>query len=463
MCLRTRTARETSGRWSIYNNKYDSTKGTIHISVGFMDKGSGSMRQRSLTEGLGLSTSESVILMFRDNHGLEYLKRATDIHWHGMAFDLRGFQSVVLLDWRELRPSAEWPWDKLCDALAGRGVPNVHDELALMRMKPLHDALREAVSHGNVFTLAEIADEFAGYRHARILPGDVAETEPATGESAVEPKQLKLNKLQLDRLRAIAEKSRYFYNAIVESLPEESRVAKPDAKTLKVIPGAVVSTPDDTETVRLKLAAATRLPSLAKAYASDWMAKSRPVIPGTDATTRHERTWAPILAWTMVRSLPTQGDRVEFFDRMLMRRALADIFGSMGMEGEARWQAAAQVRLLLSKTALAPIAIQSERFWEDPDVRWLAGVNESDGVSYFNKEQFEELLTWLQLPALLEIGQGAGEEADQIERIAAVEKAVAAASDAAEVSGYNLEKYFAAFRKPIEKITASKPAPAGKV
>ncbi len=439
----------------IYNNKYDSTKGTIHISVGFMDKGSGSMRQRSLTEGLGLSTSEGVILMFRDNHGLEYLKRATDIHWHGMTFDLSGFQCVVLLDWRELRPNAEWPWDRLCDALAGRGVPNVHDEMALMRMKPLHDTLREAVSHGNVFMLAEIADEFAGFRHGRVLPDEL--------KDATEPKPLKLNKVQLDRLRGIAEKSKHFYEAIIESLPEESRAAKTDSKISKVVPRTVAATPDDTETIRLKLAAATRLPSLAKAYASDWMAKSRPVLPGRDAATRLERTWAPILAWTVVRSLPTQGDRVEFFDRMLMRRALADIFGSMGMEGEARWQAAAQVRLLLSRAALAPSAIQSEKFWEDPDVRWLAGVNESDGVAYFNKEQFEELLTWMQLPALLEIGQSVAEEADQIEHIAAVEKTVATASEAAEASGYNLEKYFAALKKPVEKKVVIEPAPAGKV
>src|SRR5205823_5622569 len=38
----------------VYNNKYDSTRGTIHISAGFMDKGSGQMRQRSLSEGMGL-------------------------------------------------------------------------------------------------------------------------------------------------------------------------------------------------------------------------------------------------------------------------------------------------------------------------------------------------------------------------------------------------------------------------
>ena len=39
---------------------------------------------------------------------------------HGLTLDLRGYQHVVLLDWRELQPSSTEPWDRLCDALLGR-------------------------------------------------------------------------------------------------------------------------------------------------------------------------------------------------------------------------------------------------------------------------------------------------------------------------------------------------------
>ena len=132
----------------VYNNKYDSTRGTIHISAAYMDKGSGTLHQRSLSEGLALPTDGSVVIHYRDAHGLEYLRRATDLHWHGMSFDLHGFQCVVLLDWRELWPNAEWPWDRLCDQLNGAGVPNVHDEMAMLRLVPLHEALREALNSG---------------------------------------------------------------------------------------------------------------------------------------------------------------------------------------------------------------------------------------------------------------------------------------------------------------------------
>jgi hypothetical protein len=440
----------------LYNNKYDSTRGTIHVSAAYMDKGSGSLRQRNLADGLGLATGESIIIAYRDTHGLEYLRRATDIHFRGLSFDLRGFQCVVLLDWRELWPNAEWPWDRLCDTLNGAGVANVHDEMALLRMRPLHDALREAISPANVQLLAQVADEFAGYS---IVPESqsiavAAEETSRAVDGAVDPHPSRLNRAQLDRLRAVSDKSRQFSDRIAENIPEESRASKSSADGLATARAsrlplpATAPKPDYIETVRARLAAAARLPALAKAFSTDWPAKSRPVLPGKDPASRQERTWAPILAWILLRSLPANVDRVELFDRLLLRRALADIFATMGMDGEARWQAAAQVRLLLAKQAASPDAIQSEAFWGDPDVRWLAGVNVAAGVTYFNQQQFEELLTWLQLPALLEIARtGAAQvEAGQPAGIAEIESSVATAHEAAKAAGYNLEAYFASFK-----------------
>ena len=438
----------------IYNNKYDSTRGTIHISSGFMDKGSGSMRQRSVTEGLGLATGESIIVTYRDTHGLEYLRRATDIHWHGMSFDLRGFQCVVLLDWRELWPNAEWPWDRLCDSLNGAGVPNVHDELAMLRLRPLHDALRETISQASVQMLASIADEFAGY-----TTGQASQSVPVMSDAVKiandgtsEPKPSRLDKTQLDRLRAVSDKSGHFFDRILENLPEKSSASKKPKTEISAALQRPPAKQDFAETVRVRLGAAMRLPALARTYSADWPAKSRPILPGKDAASRKERTWAPILAWIVLRSLPQEGDPGEIFDRSLLRRALADIFASFGMEGEARWQAAAQVRLLLTKAATAPRAIQSEAFWADPDVRWLAGVNQSGGVTYFNKEQFEELLTWLQLPALVEIAR---QESGQAAGIADVEKSVAEAREAAESASYNLEAYLANPRQTAGKLVTS--------
>ena len=80
----------------------------------------------------------------------------------------------------------------------------------------------------------------------------------------------------------------------------------------------------------------------------------------------------------------------------------------------------------------------AEAFWADPDVRWLTGVNNSAGAVYFNKEQFEELLSWMQLPALLEIARHDAVKPSSINRI---ELAVSRACSVAEEAGYRLDKY----------------------
>ena len=64
-----------------------------------------------------------------------------------------------LLDWRELRSSAEYPWDWLCDTLRGAGVANLDQELTRLRLRPLHDTLGQAIAADKIQTLATIACE----------------------------------------------------------------------------------------------------------------------------------------------------------------------------------------------------------------------------------------------------------------------------------------------------------------
>jgi glycosidase len=441
----------------VYNNKYDATQGTIHVSTAAMDKSSGSLRQWHLAEGLALPYDDSLILAYRDSaRGLEYLRRSTDIHRHGLSFDLGGFQCAVLLDWRERRSSAEYPWDWLCDTLQGAGVANLDEEIAKLRLRPLHDALREAIGPASVHALAEIAAELAG----KIEAEPEAEGAAADRSASADP---------APRLRALAKKSRKFFDQVLASLPANTRAAisaTPAPQSIAAPESAAPesATPESTyaEAVEAMLAAAARLPSLASRFAADWPAKSRPVLPGLTPESRLERTWAPVLAWIVLSRLPAlcdpHGDRAQLFDRLLLRSGLADIFSAMGMEGEAKWQAAAQVRVLLIPAATPqpgqPDPIRSAAFFSDPDVRWLAGVNHASGTTYFNKEQFEELLTWLHLPLLLQIAQ---QKTAQPAAIAEVEVSVAAALEAASAAGYDLEAYLSLAESP-QPIPANHPA-----
>jgi hypothetical protein len=73
--------------------------------------------------------------------------------------------------------------------------------------------------------------------------------------------------------------------------------------------------------------------------------------------------------------------------------------------------------------------------WLDPDVRWLCGVHEAEGHQYLIREKYEELLWWLQMPALLCFASEAAPSRAAVERLA---ESVATALDSAAAAGYRI-------------------------
>jgi len=470
----------------LYNNCYGSSHGTIHLSVGSMDKGSGSLRQRSLVEGLALNVDDSMIIAYRDTaRGLEYLRRATDFDRYGLRVDLRGYQYMVLLDWRELRATEEQPWDRLCDALNGAGVYSVSEALSKLRLRPLHESLRQAVSASNVDTFSEISQELAKGRVRRsskvrpVVPEVIATTGKAESETAL----LQLGSIGewpaknafvtkdaslavvpetpravLDsRLCAFVEKSQLFFERTSEILPAEEKEVTEDssASTKTDEQGSTGSSATEKhrqhkaseqsykERVEEMSGAAAYLFSLEPNSSISWPEGGRSSLLNVGVGMHTERARAAVLAWIVLRSMPRQLEGSALFDKLQLRAALAEIFSSMGMEGEDMWRAAALVRLLLSQTdETASRVVHTEAFWTDPDVQWLAGVNKASDVTYFSKEGFEELSSWLQLPTLIEIAKS---RSDAESAIAEVEAMVAMDCYVAQEAGYNLDTYLSAW------------------
>ena len=444
-----------------YNNRYGNTHGHIHLSAAAMDKGSGSLRQKTLAEGLALPLEHSLILAYRDiASGLEYLRRATEVHQHGLGLELRGFQSVVLLHWRELQPSADQPWDTLCDDLAGRGVHSADEALVKLRFGPIHEALRQAVSAASVYRFAEIAGEPAQKiakpaKSAATPPPPEKTAAPAPGlplKAHAEPAPQTVSKpgVRDARLQPFFDSGQRFSKKILEEVPVDLEKMESRDEAIPASAGADSTPPAPAkpkqtfmELCESMSMAAVRLPDLEQMFSTAWPPAVRYALPSSEPGSSLGQTWAPVLAWILLRSLPTPGVRTELFDKLYLRSALAEIFSSMGMEGEKTWRAAAQVRVLLMQADRPAASIDSEEFWQDPDVRWLASVNEASGILYMNKEQFEELLCWVRLPVLLEI---AGQDTVAPRSIRKIETAVSKLSRAARDSGYKVEEYLSLWK-----------------
>ena len=466
----------------IYNNRYGNTHGTIHISAAFMDKDTGALRQKNLSEGLAMPDDSSVIFAFRDAaRGLEYLRRATDFLHHGLTLDLRGYQYVVLLNWRQLRSTAEEPWDRLCDSLHGEGVHSVDEALSKLRLRPVHDALHQAISARFVHLFAEIAGEPARRDHeeqeAPTMADKDRQVQPPDRDSAGKPVEAKSSEIsngcvalgRVDlRLRPFLEKCGLFFDRAFEMLPVEDKERMERATAMRNGPDAALraasAQPQQADprvaygiACEAVTVAALRLPCLERMFSTAWPPVVRDMLPSNEPGVHLERTWPPVLAWAVLNSLPATGDRLAVFDRLQLRSALADTFSSMGLADAQTWRMAARVRILLWQAdapSPASRSIETKEFWDDPDVRWLAGVNEAKGKTWFNKESFEELLSWTQLPALMEIAQQSGGESRSMEQL---EEEITRACHAADDAAYNLDDYLKLMSGESEDETAAKP------
>jgi len=236
---------------------------------------------------------------------------------------------------------------------------------------------------------------------------------------------------------------------------------------------------------RERLAAAMRIPVVEALFVEPWTAAARRALPSPSPQMTATAMWAPIIAWCALETLADSIDAenpeqvaLEAFDQLRLRKPLAEAFGSLGFEGEAGWRAAARIKVVLlaqMETAKLKLAMATEKttavedelgsradfattgqaahgkeavrpsqmvagvpraLWSDPDVHWLSGLHGAGEYSYLVQEPFEELLWWLQMPALLRLaGQASASRADVQDVNDCVQKSLVEA----KVAGYRLQ------------------------
>jgi glycosidase len=386
----------------LFNNRYGATHGTVKSSVAFLDKQSGQLRNTTLSAGLQLPWDDDAVMAYKDTvQGLEYLRRARDLRDHGLTVGLRGYQHMVLLEWRVLYSSETHPWDRLCDTLQGAGVYSVDEAMQQLRLQPLVEALRRVVNEGNVHLMAKVAGEVpvreveakavapvVVKKGTRKKVAELKVAAPALEEQDGEPASHRSRDQAAARIGhpgIFAEEMERIVAGVrgfAETAVRLGRWVEPEVTVEGKIGESVVHP--------------TTIEALQGVLQSG--------LVGGDKQVSEARMWAPVLGWMALRGLPSAQAAVTLFDELQMRHALAETFSSVGVKGEEAWRAAAQVRVLLRVGVEGPLqkVIETAAFWEDADVRWLTGTHaDEEGVEYFEQERFEALVRWLQLPALV--------------------------------------------------------------
>jgi len=136
----------------IYNNKFADTHGWVRTSVGFALKGGGGERaivQRSLGEGLNLHHAPRLYCLYRDTiTGLEYIRPSHELIAQGLPLSLHAYEYHVFMDFHEIADDERDSYRRVCEFLAGRGVPSVQGALRELVLQPVLQPLRQILNAG---------------------------------------------------------------------------------------------------------------------------------------------------------------------------------------------------------------------------------------------------------------------------------------------------------------------------
>jgi hypothetical protein len=398
----------------VFNNRYASTHGWIRTSCAYAEKtpeGGKRLRQRTLGEGLGL-VDLSLFLAYRDAfNGLEYLHRARDLFERGLRLELRAYQTHAFLDWRDLREDDAHPWGRLCDSLAGRGVSSLEEALKMLQLEPLHRALQALLESGTVASLADCAAMHHGREKSMRIEALLESIRGRSGE-------------------LLAEVGRYC-------------ARRPGELTDGYVGGFGPKATEAQTWLLHRLECALRLPGLYETSGAHWPAEAHSVLPLGQAGLPRATVisiWSTVLAWCLLEAMgcalnAEKQDAVasQLFHILRLREPMAAAFAAPAQAHEEHWRAVARVRASFEHDSRSTALYA---WLHDPDVAWLIGVHEHDGVSYVVKENLAQLLWWMALRDLLNL---AAEERPHWEKLASLEEGIARRMEVMEQAGYRTE------------------------
>lgn len=397
----------------LYHNRYAETRGSIRISAAYALKGGEgdkTLVQRSLAEGLQLSSDNDVYLVFRDAvSNLEYIRHSKTLCDNGLYAELHAYQVHVFVDFREVRENEWGHYGQLSAYLSGRGVPSIDEALKELFLAPVHNPFRMLVS----------APAFKWLMEAR-----VTEAQPELNKPVLEQVEQKLR----DLLRAVEHATHG--PGDVDAI---ARAIRDKLATLLALP----------ETLdKLKPTAAGAVYDEAAAYVAAPLAEDDPAV------------WGTLLGWLFTHSLGEMVDEAlapeisrSWMDEWLLGKIIAGALTEMEMPDDAAWRVVATIKLMLGYRAwletlepddrLQPYAVLRTAL-SNGEVQAYIGVNRYKEILWFNQESFERLVWWISLLATIEYSVEAA--ADFAEKLTTIHALAQRLLQAEAASDYQIAK-----------------------
>ncbi len=404
----------------VYHNKFAETAVWIRTSAAYAEKTGGggegggkTLVRRELGEGLGLPDEPAAWIVFKDFvSGLEFIRNARELREKGLRVDLRAYECRVFLDFRVVKDdggegeeSGKGLWAKLAAYLQGGGVPNLEEEARDFVARPVREPFGALVNAG-----------FFGWLLGKRVLEPGARLDAAPGEQT-------------------AKKAGDVARGVMIMAGLEGSEGSGDARA--AVSAAVRR---DFEAILQLLVIGRRFPAAGS--------------PGNEAAVRYLLSglsegaagWTWLFCWAGIRALGSRDRIAEWRLGPIIAGAARDMdldaAAAEGMAGSLLALAPFRRWAEAGETPADVVARVAETIFTEADVQRALGVNEYQGVRYFNKEAFERLLWLLMAIAAVDITA-----VDSARPAAAVPggllsayRAVELLKDAEARSGYDFDK-----------------------
>ena len=410
----------------VYHNRFADTRGWIHASAAYLEKsnaGERSLAQRNLGQGLGLHPDGNYFCMFRDHiTGLEYIRSSQELCQRGLYVELGAYKAHAFLDFREVQDNEWHQYAHLSAYLNGRGVPSIQEAMREIFLQPVHYPFKELVS----------ADMLRRLMDARV-------TQPGK-----QPDVQLMDEVEHKATRMFGE-----IKTFVGGAGDEVAIARDVRHKLQVVLQLPV------------LESSSQLPGAPGESFSSFEVQEALRYLSTSLTD-DIAVWGGLLCWLFVHSLgkvihATQYEAYSrsWMDEWLLSKILAGTLRDLGLDEGATWWNVGLVKLLtahqrwfVTQDPAGQRASGVLEIWlQDGEVQQFLQVNRHQGILWFNREAFEQLVWWMYLVALVTINADPEQPASEKTRqMVACYRTIQELLRAKDQSGYQIEKLRMALR-----------------
>ena len=389
----------------LYHNKYSETSGWIHSSVPYLVKygSEGRLETQNLAEALGLYGNYSDLVLFQDQISKRYyLRRLQDFREQGLFVTLRSYACQVFMNFKIVSGAY---YEQLFQRLNGRGVLDLDRALDELVHEPLLIPVGQAISLNNLLELTEIGSE------------------PFTAQNR--QSLLERNFTWLDQADSAARS--------IVAYPEQDR----EQAHISWKKQLAVLTSMEKTSQELGLAATKTGSELSRALLYE--------------IEKDPRKRLLLLVWNFFSNLAGSSDdeavaitNREITDRRPVSELITSKLKEIGFSDYEAHRNSQAVRWLLNQLPVIEEETSTGKFLEvllaDPLITDYLEINTYNGVRWFNKEKFTDLIWYQRAARFVRLASAESETSDVFEAILSQERLLKELETAVEESGYQLDK-----------------------